>query len=262
MNKVKITIITTVKNGSKYILDTLESINNQTYREFEHIVVDDGSTDNTVELLLKFKQEHPEYKLVIFEPGHLGRGKALNYAVNKANFEWIAIIDADDIWHPNKLEAQINILNSNPDISVLATKTGLFTEQVYFKEYNEFSFEVIKPKRMLYKSIISHSSVVINRKYAKYDENRTSQFDAELWFRLAFDEKKVLAIVLEELNFHRIHANQNFEASRGQAYQFNAMKLSLGYCFKNLIFFPIFIYVLKFFYRLIIPRKLRFKKVK
>src|SRR5690606_28477615 len=119
-----ISIITTVKNGSKYILETLDSIKNQTYQEFEHIVVDDGSTDNTVQILEDFLERNPNYKLSVFQPGNLGRGKALNYAVSKANFDWVAIIDADDIWHPKKLEAQISILKINPDITVLATKTG------------------------------------------------------------------------------------------------------------------------------------------
>src|SRR5690554_7862010 len=78
-----ISIITTVKNGSKYILETLESIKNQTYQEFEHIVVDDGSTDNTIQLLEDFQERNPNYKLFVFQPGNLGRGKALNFAVSK-----------------------------------------------------------------------------------------------------------------------------------------------------------------------------------
>src|SRR5690606_35649668 len=124
-----------------------------------------------------------------------GRGKALNFAVSKANFDWVAIIDADDIWHPQKLEAQINILRKNPDISVLATKTGLFSESVKIDKFNNgFTFEFINPKKMLYKSIISHSSVILKKSDAVYDENRTSQFDAELWYRLGFDNKRRLAI--------------------------------------------------------------------
>lgn len=256
-----ISIITTVKNGSKYILETLESIKVQTYQEFEHIVVDDGSTDNTVQLLEVFQKQNPEYKLFIFQPGNLGRGKALNFAVSKANFDWVAIIDADDMWHPQKLEAQINILEKNPNITVLATKTGLFSESVKFNKFNnDFTFDFINPKKMLYKSIISHSSVIIKKEDAVYDEKRTSQFDAELWFRLGFDEKKKLAIVNQELNFHRIHQNQSFEASKGQAYQKNAMKLSIKYCLKTRTFLPICIYLMKYFYRMIIPREYRFNR--
>lgn len=260
---MKISVITTVKNGSKYILETLNSVKNQTFQEFEHIIVDDGSTDNTVQLLETFQQQNPDYKIFIFQPGNLGRGKALNFAVAKANFEWVAVIDADDIWHPQKLEAQVIILKKNRDITVLATKTGLFSDSVKFDNFDTgFTFVFIKPKKMLYKSIISHSSVIIKRGDAIYDESRTSQFDAELWYRLAFDNKKTLAIINQKLNFHRIHQNQSFEASKGQSYQKNAIKLSVKYCLKTFTLFPIIIYLVKFLYRFIIPRKFRFKKVK
>lgn len=258
---VKVSIITTVKNGELYIAETLQSIKEQSYQEFEHIVVDDGSIDNTVKIIENFQKENLAYKLYLYQPGNLGRGKALNFAVSKANFDWVAIIDADDIWHPQKLEAQINILKRNANISVLATKTGLFYENVEFEKFGNFSFEIIEPKKMLYKSIISHSSTMIKKKDAVYDESRTSQFDAELWYRLAFDNKKTLALVEQELNYHRIHQNQSFEASKGQSYQKNAIKLSVKYCLKTFTLFPIIIYVLKFLYRLMIPRSLRFKKV-
>jgi glycosyltransferase involved in cell wall biosynthesis len=257
-----VSVITTVKNGSKYILETLESLKNQTFKDFEHIIVDDGSTDSTVQILRDFQKQNPSYKIFIFQPGNLGRGKALNFAVSKSNYNWVAIIDADDVWHPQKLEAQIDILIKNPDITVLATKTGLFSDFVKFDKFNQFTFDIINPKKMLYKSIISHSSVIIKKKEAIYDESRKSQFDGELWYRLAFDNKKTLAIINQQLNFHRIHKNQSFEASKGQSYQKNALKLSVKYCLKTFTLFPIIIYLLKFLYRLIVPRKLRFKKVK
>src|SRR5690606_16899158 len=163
-----ISIITTVKNGSKYILETLESIKNQTYQEFEHIVVDDGSADNTVQLLEDFQQKNPDYKIFIYQPGSLGRGKALNYAISKANFDWVAIIDADDIWHPQKLEAQVNILKRNTDISVLATKTGLFSDSIVFDRFEEFTENRIAIKSLLYVNSVSHSSVVIKKDCAWY----------------------------------------------------------------------------------------------
>lgn len=255
-----ISVITTVKNGEAFIFETLQSVYNQTHKNYEHIIIDDGSTDKTIKFINEFRESYPDNKIKLFKPGHLGRGKALNYAVSKAKGEWIAIIDADDIWHPKKLQAQVTILTDNPNITVLATKTGLFSESVIFDELSQFTFEVIRPKRMLYKSIISHSSVIIRKEDAVYDTNRTSQYDAELWYRLAFDNKKSLAILHQQLNFHRIHQNQSFESSKGQAYQTNAMKLSIQYCFKTFTLFPIIIYLLKFVYRLIIPRSLRFKK--
>ncbi|MUV03626.1 glycosyltransferase [Flavobacterium rakeshii] len=257
-----ISIITTVKNGSKYILETLESIKNQTFKDFEHIIVDDGSTDNTVQILNKFQFDNPNYKLLLFQPGSLGRGKALNFAIGKAKFEWVAIIDADDIWHPEKLKAQVNILKVHPEITVLATKTKLFSKSFEFDDFKVITFYLIKPKKMLYKSIISHSSVIIKKQDAVYDEKRVSQFDADLWYRLAFNSDKTLALIEQELNFHRIHETQSFESSKGQLYQINAIKLNVKYCIKTFTIFPLIIYAVKYFYRSLIPRNIRFKRVK
>ncbi|TXD48921.1 glycosyltransferase family 2 protein [Polaribacter sp. IC073] len=261
MANILVSIITTVKNGEVFIEETLQSVYNQTFKNYEHIIIDDGSTDNTVSIINDFKQANPENKIILHEPGSLGRGKALNFGVAKAKGQWIAIVDADDIWHPNKLEAQMNILKENPGLSVLAAKTGLFTNKVNFKNFKNFTYQKIIPKKMLYKSIISHSSVIIKKEDAIYDEERTSQFDAELWYRLAFDNKKQLAIMPQELNFHRIHKNQSFEASKGQAYQMNSIKLSSKYCLKSIVLLPLFLYFIKFMYRLLIPRSIRFSKV-
>lgn len=254
---IKVSIITTVKNGSKYILETLESIKNQTYQEFEHIVVDDGSTDNTVQLLKDFQERNPNYKLFVFQPGNLGRGKALNFAVSKANFDWVAIIDADDIWHPQKLEAQANILKRNTDISVLATKTGLFSDSIVFNRFEEFTENRIAIKSLLYVNSVSHSSVVIKKDCAWYNESRTSQFDYELWLRLGFDKKKKIAIIKEELNFHRIHLNQSFESKGGNKYVLNGYKLMSQYAIKNLLLLPWAINTIKLIFKLLLPRKIK-----
>lgn len=252
-----ISVITTVKNGSEFIVDTLNSINVQTYQEFEHIVVDDGSTDNTVQLLEEFQKDNPEYKLFIYQPGNLGRGKALNFAVSKANYSWVAIIDADDIWHPQKLEAQTDILKNNPDISVLAAKTGLFSRIANFEKFDGFTFKLISPKSLVYVNSVSHSSVLMKKDCALYEESRTSQFDYELWLRLAFSSKKKIAIVQEELSFHRIHPNQSFESKGGRSFLFKSYRLMSYYAIKNLLLFPWFLNSIKLIVSLVIPRKIK-----
>lgn len=234
-------IITTVKNGREYILETLESVNRQTFRKFEHIIVDDGSTDGTVELIHAFQKSNPEYDLKLFQPGCLGRGKALNFAVSKASFEWIAIVDADDIWHPKKLETQMNILNKHFDASVLATASDVFSDvnNLRFKEGGfQGTTDIIKSSTLLLKNPLSHSSVIIAKEDAVYNVSRTSQFDLELWYRLSITENKKLMKYNETLTFHRIHSNQSFE-SKGAAYRWNAYRLKLQYSLKSKKIYPI-----------------------
>jgi teichuronic acid biosynthesis glycosyltransferase TuaG len=242
-----ISIITTVKNGSKYILETLESVKNQTFQEFEHIVVDDGSTDNTVQILEDFQQQNPEYKLFIFQPGNLGRGKALNFAVSKANFDWVAIIDADDIWHPQKLEAQVGVLKKNTNVAVLATRAGIFktVKSIDFKKLKSSNFETVKVSSLLLKNPICHSSVLIKKKNANYDILRTSQYDLELWYRLTIVNNEKLIVQNEILTFHRIHEDQSFE-SKGISYRWNAYKLKFSYSLKSRRIYPIIYGLIQF----------------
>lgn len=227
-----ITVITTVKNGEQYLSETLESIRAQTYKNFEHIIVDDGSSDNTLIILNNFKKQHKHYPLFIYSVDYLGRGKALNYAISKAKGSWIAIIDADDIWHPRKLEIQVKYI-TKCSIDVLATQTLLFND------LNQLSFgqcdNLVQP---VYYSIIdflknnhiSHSSVLIKKSLCFYDENRNSQFDFELWLRLAA-QNKAIARISCTLNFHRIHENQSFEGRSIIRYRFRHFELVSTYCF-------------------------------
>lgn len=236
-----ISVVTTVKNGRRYILETLDSVYKQTFRDFEHIIVDDGSTDGTVELIRAFQKSHPEYVVKLFEPGCLGRGKALNFAVSKARFKWIAIVDADDIWHPMKLEIQMEILNRHSDASVLATASDVFSDvnNLRFKEGGFLgTADIIKSSALLLKNPLSHSSVIIAKEDAIYDILRTSQFDLELWYRLSITENKKLMKCNEILTFHRIHPNQSFE-SKGAAYRWNAYRLKLHYSLKSKKIYPI-----------------------
>lgn len=257
-----ISIITTVKNGEQYLVETLESVKAQTFKNFEHIVVDDGSTDKTVLLLKQFKETNPDYPLFVYEPGNLGRGTALNYAVSKAKGEWIAIIDADDIWHPQKLEIQWKCVSNN-NIDVLATSVGLFKEktEIMFQKIDEISnIQYFSINDLLKSNRLSHSSVLIKRNLCKYDESRKSQFDFDLWLRLA-SNKKTLAKVNSLLNFHRIHNNQSFEAKNKFNYRMRAFKINAQYCLKNYRLDILFVKLIKLVIVLIIPRKLIHKQL-
>src|SRR5690606_2632797 len=189
MEEIIISVITTVKNGQTYILETLESVKNQTFKKIEHIIVDDGSTDSTLSILKIFQKKNPEYKMIILEPGQIGRGKALNLAVSKSKGKWLAILDADDIWHPRKLELQNKIIEENK-IDVLATETKLFynNNELMFdgEEDREGKLQInyYSLKDFLRSNVFSHSSVLIRKELCRYDENRKSQFDYDLWFRL------------------------------------------------------------------------------
>jgi teichuronic acid biosynthesis glycosyltransferase TuaG len=107
-----VSIITPTYNAEKFIRATIESVQNQTYQNWEMILVDDASTDETVKIISDFAEKDSRIKLFKFEKNS-GNGFARNIALEKAVGKYIAYLDADDLWFPNKLEKQIEFLEEN-----------------------------------------------------------------------------------------------------------------------------------------------------
>ncbi len=106
-----VSIIMPSWNTAKYISQSIQSIQNQTYQKWELIIVDDCSTDNTDEIIIPFLAD----KRIRYFKNKRNCGAALtrNYALKKAQGEWIAFLDSDDLWKPEKLEHQINFMRKN-----------------------------------------------------------------------------------------------------------------------------------------------------
>jgi glycosyltransferase involved in cell wall biosynthesis len=111
MNEL-VSIIIPTYNTEKFIRTTLQSVQNQTYQNWEMILVDDASTDRTVSVIEEFAKNDDRIKLFKLEKNS-GNGFARNIALEKAAGKYIAYLDADDLWFPNKLEKQIGFLKAN-----------------------------------------------------------------------------------------------------------------------------------------------------
>jgi glycosyltransferase involved in cell wall biosynthesis len=107
----------TVYNGERHLSEAVESVLGQSFRDFEFVVVNDGSTDRTTEILASYN----EPRLRVLSRGRLGRARALNYALDEAGAPLIALMDADDVSLESRLERQVELLESSPDIAVCAT---------------------------------------------------------------------------------------------------------------------------------------------
>lgn len=107
-----VSIITPVYNGEKFIAETIRSVRNQTYQHWEMIVVDDGSSDNTRQIVLSFQKEDERIRYI---SNDVNKGSACsrNIALRNAKGRWIAFLDSDDIWHPEKLERQVEFMLKN-----------------------------------------------------------------------------------------------------------------------------------------------------
>lgn len=254
-----ISIITTVRNGEKYILETLNNIKDQTFSNYEYIIVDDGSTDGTIGVINDFLIKNENLSIKLIQSKTVGRGKALNLAVKNANYEWISIIDADDLWHNQKLEIQYEIINNHPEIDLLATKSSIFSDSkdITLSGKVDKKFSIINKNSLLYTNSISHSSVLIRKELASYDDTRKSQFDYELWLRISFEQNATIAILSSTMNFHRVHVEQSFEGKGGRLYRLRAFKIKSFYCFKYFKMLPLLYGTFKFLGAIILPRKVK-----
>ena len=118
-------IIIFFNGGEKFFIEAIESIFAQTYDNWELLLADDGSTDESTEIALRYAQQYPEKVRYVEHEGHQNRGMSAtrNLGIRHAKGEYIAFLDADDIWLPHKLEQQVPILESHPEVAMLYGRT-------------------------------------------------------------------------------------------------------------------------------------------
>ncbi|MEZ2457722.1 glycosyltransferase [Salinicoccus roseus] len=242
-----VSIICTVKNGENTLDRTINSVMAQTYKNWEMIIIDDGSTDFTFEVLNHYSKICR--KIYTFSTEGIGRGNALNKGISVSNGTLITILDADDLIHPEKLTLQVEMFKEN-DIFLVSTDTEIIYESDSPKwedsKEGVIGFTDIT-KKILVKNIIHHSSVMMNKetllRIGQYNTERTSQFDYELWLR-AYDNNEKILNIDRKLTAKRIHSHQSYENRRRLKYILSSSMLQLKYNlkFKNyhlIIIFPV-----------------------
>ena len=179
------TVIIPTFNRSAFLKESIESVLAQTYRYFELIVVDDGSTDNTPEVLSSFKG-----KISIITGRHEGPSAARNRGIMAARGKLIAFLDSDDLWMPDKLKKQMDFFRKNPEAFVCQTEEIWIRNGVRVnprekhRKYSGWIFD-----RCLPLCIVSPSAVMIRRnvfdRVGLFDETMPACEDYDLWLRIA-----------------------------------------------------------------------------
>ena len=118
----KVSVIIPVYNGDKYLRETLESIIHQTFRDFELLVIDDGSTDRSLQIINDYAKT--DERITVYQNiENKGIAFTTNFGIGQAKGEFIALTDQDDVSFPERFEQQINYLQQHPDIDVLGAQT-------------------------------------------------------------------------------------------------------------------------------------------
>jgi glycosyltransferase involved in cell wall biosynthesis len=132
-----VSIVIPVYNKELWITETLRSVFNQSYENWECVIVNDGSTDESLNRIVSFVDSHPA-KWRVVTIANSGQTFARNYGINLSDGDYVSFLDADDLWHPNKLTAQIELFLRNPRLE------ASFTSYVIFSENQRRGFRVVK----------------------------------------------------------------------------------------------------------------------
>ncbi len=200
-----VSVIIPVYNTEKYIQETIESVLNQTYKNIEIIAVNDGSTDQSLEILEKLKNKALN-KIIIHNQKNQGQTKSRNNGVELANGKFLLFLDSDDKIDPTYIEKCVSLLNQKKTIDLVYTKTCFFDQKQ--GEWNLGKFET---KRFLKENCIPVTAMIRRENFlnlGKFDEKLTFFEDWELWIRLVKNGGEIYQIP-ENLFFYRKRKTEN-----------------------------------------------------
>ena len=227
-------------NAEKYISKTLASICNQSYKNLEIVVVDDGSTDNTISILKQFQEA--DNRINIFNRAHQGQARAKNECIKLSSGEWIANLDHDDICYPTRIEEQVRTSKKYPEADVIFSGTDIIDEDDNFiREYRSsryisklpsFIKKVDAANYLLRYGCFITASSFFGRKDAV---KRAGELDSSLLYALDYDLFIRLGMICnfaqisKSLLGWRIHRNQMTKISSAKTKNNELLKIYSKY---------------------------------
>lgn len=190
----RVSVVVPAYNVSAYLEAALSSVECQSFSDYEVLIVDDGSTDQTAAVALTFSRRDPRFKLLQKSNG--GLSSARNHGIRYAKGEYIALLDGDDIYHPDKLAVHIAKLDNSPKVGVT------YSASRAIRDDGQQTFMILSGKpvvknvlsALLYKNFIGHGSNAVFRRclideVGDFDETLRSSEDIDFWLRIAATER-------------------------------------------------------------------------
>lgn len=205
-----ISIILPVFNGEKYLRNCIESILNQNFQQFELLVINDGSVDNSEKIIKEFEDPRVKY----FGKSNTGLSDSLNYGISKSNFELICRIDQDDLMRPDRLVKQYEYMKENNSKFAVCTFATMIDGNGRIvgklkppKDENWIQFQINFENRFIHSGIMFRKSVL--RQLGGYSTNIDLQppEDFELWSKALKAYPYSIGILPEYLTFYRVSDN-------------------------------------------------------
>ena len=235
---VPITVLMSVYNGERWLAESIQSVLNQTFSDFEFIVVDDGSSDQTLDILEQFSRS--DSRVRILTKVNSGLADSLNYGIAHSRGAWIARIDADDISEPRRLEKQVALTQS--DSSLVLVGAGLVIIDEFGQMHRRHCYPVshcsLVRRLARHGAFFPHSSAFFKKNALGQQQTyrvriRRSQ-DRDLWLRLA--EVGKITCVNEPLVRIRKHSGQVSHEESGKRQIFYSHVAMVSYWLRRLGF--------------------------
>jgi glycosyltransferase involved in cell wall biosynthesis len=215
----KVSVIIPVYNAAKYIADTVQSVLAQTYENFEVLIVDDGSTDNSIEIC----QQLTDPRIRIIRQTNRGVSSARNTGIRNAKGDYLAFIDGDDLWLPEKLEKHVQHLDTSSNVGVSYCSSAFIDEAgTPLNIYQIPKLKDITPAVIFRRNPIGNGSVPVIRRevfegikfkgklneageYSYFDEELHNCEDVECWLRIALQTDWQTEGIPEALTLYRVN---------------------------------------------------------
>lgn len=201
----EISVITAVYNGEKHLEQCIESVQAQSFSNFEHIIVNDGSTDNTEKILEKWQKADPRVR-VLKNEANKGRSLSRNRALTAARAPLVAVLDADDYSFPDRLETQYNLMKEYPETGALGGDM-LIHGSGELLSHPKTDAEI--RAQLFFDSALFHSTVMMRKSLLSetkswYDPALPLAQDYGLWGSLMLSPKTVFANLPQALSAYRL----------------------------------------------------------
>jgi glycosyltransferase involved in cell wall biosynthesis len=205
MSDPLVSIITPVYNGEQYLLETIESALAQTYKNFELLIVNDGSTDNSAAIIKPFLKDS---RVIYIEQKNAGVAAARNTAIKQARGKYIGFLDQDDLWLSNKLEVQIAVLEQDESIALVHSRQDFIDSQGNKIDYDwvtgvsGYCFEdMFKKNRIAVLTVLIRKTIF--DEIGLFNEKFSGADDYHMWLRVTI--KHPISYIDQALAFYRFH---------------------------------------------------------
>jgi len=184
-----ISVLTTVYNGERFLKETIQSVLNQSFPDFEYIIIDDGSTDKTREIIESFNDKRIKYYYYGENKGYFNLHNVVNFGLSKCSGKYIARLDADDICYPKRLQVQYDYLEKNKDIYMVGSSVeviddkGNYLHKIKKKNYPSVFYKY----HIAISNSFIHSSIMFRNGKILYPSSNEHMF----YCLLIFFKKKI-----------------------------------------------------------------------